>query len=710
MNKTSIKNFAIWARVQLIEAAKQRAFEYDITENGENKPNVEAIGGRLLTADEKKQRSQLISQIRGKGYTQVMEEAAYTWFNRFIALRFMEINGYLPSKIRIFTNEENEFKPEILKEAMTVELDGLKREIVLDFLDNQDNEELYKYLIITQCNALNTCLPVLFERIANWTELLFPAKLLRQDSVIGKMVSMIPQEDWTDQVQIIGWLYQYYNAELKAKADADVKQGEKITGTNLPEKTQVFTPDWIVRYMVENSLGRLWVEGHPNDELKANWKYYLEEAEQEPEVQKQLAEIRKEYAALKPEEIKVIDPCMGSGHILVYMFDVLVQIYEAYGYNTREAAGLILQNNLYGLDIDDRAAQLAYFAVMMKARQYDRRIFSRGIQPHVYAIVESNGISRDVIDYFEDGRADLKKALETIITELHDAKEYGSILNVTQVDFAALYARLEEIKEDISLFTNAAQTELRPIIEVAEAMAQKYQTVVTNPPYLGLRSIGSKTLSYIEANYPDSKNDFFAVFIEKAVKFTKPFGKTALVTAESWLSLSSFEKIRIDILESTTINNMLHLGSGAFDAGFGTVAFSLTNAYIHKFEGVYFKLNEIEAAEDKEFVVAEKNTTYLHHARQNDFSLIPGSAVSYWVSEKLFDSFVNFTALGDIAEPRQGLTTCDNDRFLRFWHEVDAQKICFSCTSSDASKDLPQVWYPYNKGGEPRKSQVRNCV
>ena len=369
MNKAAIKNYAIWARVQLIESAKQRAFEYEITENGESKANIGSIGGRLLSVDEKEQRKQLISQIQRKGYTQVMEEVAYTWFNRFIALRFMEVNGYLPSKIRVFTDENGAFKPEILKEAMSVELDELDRNKVLNLLDKQDNEALYKYLLITQCNALNTGLPYMFEKIANWSELLFPANLLRSDSVVARMVSDIPEEDWTDAVQIIGWMYQYYNTELKDDTFALLKKNVKISKERIPAATQLFTPDWIVRYMVENSLGRLWVEGHPDAELKENWKYYLEEAEQDPDVETKLAEIRKEYAVLKPEDIKVIDPCMGSGHILVYAFDVLMQIYTSAGWSERDAAKSILENNLYGLDIDDRAGQLAYFAVMMKARK-----------------------------------------------------------------------------------------------------------------------------------------------------------------------------------------------------------------------------------------------------------------------------------------------------------------------------------------------------
>ena len=723
MDKNAIKKFAVWARTELIARVSLKGVEYGITEDTIEDVNADSVGGKVLTADEKKQRQALIAEINDKGYKQVMEEVAYTWFNRFSALRFMEVNGYLPSHVRVFTDEENNFKPQIITEAIHLDLDGLDMEKVYELKDAEKTEELYKYLLIVQCNALNKILPGMFQKIADYTELLLPDNLLREGSVIQQMIELIPEDDWKDAVQIIGWLYQYYNAELKSQADNAVKQGGKITGENLPEKTQIFTPDWIVRYMVENSLGRLWLEGHPDvkeqllpteeeqaayaagnrDPEDTKWHYYLEEAEQEPEVQIQLAEIRKEYAALTPDQLKVIDPCSGSGHILTYMFDVLMKIYESYGYTTREAVASIVENNIYGLDIDDRAAQLAYFAVMMKARQYDRRFFSRGIQPHVYAVVESNHVDKFAVDYFCNGDAKLTVAMDTIISELHDAKEYGSILTVTPQDWSALYDRFAEIAEDINMSRKTALRELLPLVQTAQALAQKYDTVVTNPPYLGLRSIGVKTLGYIQKNYPDSKNDFFAVFIDKCIKFTKACGKIALVTAESWLSLSSFEKIRLSVLKTTTINNMLHLGNGAFDAGFGTVAFSLTKQFISEYYGTYYKLNDIEEPMSKENAVIERNATVQYFSWQSDFSYIPGAAVSYWVSQRLFNCFTRYTPLGDIAEPRQGLTTCDNDRFMRFWHEVCFNNIAFQCSSTDESKSLPQKWYPYNKGGEPRK-------
>ena len=572
MNKGAIQRFAIWARNELIAQVSQRAYQYGITKEGCGEANAITVGGRALTGDEQKQRKELVDQIRSKGYTQVMEEVAYTWFNRFIALRFMEVNNYLPSHIRVFSDSTGAFKPEILSDVLHLDLPGLNREKVAEYIESNDTEGLYRYLLLTQCNALNAPLPRMFEKMGGYTELLLPNNILKQDSVLGHMVADIPEADWTDQVQIIGWLYQYYNSELKDDTFALLKKNVKITKERIPSATQLFTPDWIVRYMVENSLGRIYVDKRKNegiyadgrglDEMtwheaeseriatekliadKMGWKYYLPEAEQTQEVRKQLDEIQNEYATLDVKDIKVIDPCMGSGHILVYAFDVLMQIYEATGYSQRDAAQSILENNLYGLDIDDRAAQLAYFAVMMKARQYDRRIFFRGIQPHVYAIVESNGLDSSSVEYFTNNDPQLKKAFGTLMNELRDAKEYGSILNISQVDFSALYARVEEVRADISMFREIVLNSILPLIQVAEAMAQKYEVVVTNPPYMGGRNMNNRLLEKIVAEYPQGKPDLYSAFILKAMRMTRNNGFSAMITQHSWMFLSSFETLR----------------------------------------------------------------------------------------------------------------------------------------------------------------------
>ena len=558
MNKSAIQKFAIWARTELIAQVSQKAYQYGITEEGYGEADAVTVGGHALTSDEVKQRRELVAQIRQKGYTQVMEEVAYTWFNRFIALRFMEVNNYLPSHIRVFSDSTGAFKPEILSEALHLDLPGLDKDKVAAYIESNQTDDLYRYLLLTQCNALNEALPRMFEKMGGYTELLFPNNILKADSILGRMVTDIPEEDWTDQVQIIGWLYQYYNSELKDDTFALLKKNVKITKERIPSATQLFTPDWIVRYMVENSLGRLWIEGHPDDELKSGWKYYLDEAEQEPEVQAQLDKIHAEYAALKPQDIKVIDPCMGSGHILVYAFDVLIQIYKKSGVSERDAAQNILQNNLYGLDIDDRAAQLAYFAVMMKARQYDRRIFSRGIQPHVYAIVESNGLDNVTIDYFTNNDPKLKKDFGTLVDELRDAKEYGSILNITPVDFSALYDRVEEVREDISLYRENVLNTVLPLIQVAEVMALHYDVVVTNPPYLNSSRMGTKLTNYVIQNYEEGKADFATVmYLAMQRHYLKDNGYISFITTNSWMFLKSFIKVREESLNNLTFENIV---------------------------------------------------------------------------------------------------------------------------------------------------------
>lgn len=696
MDKNAIKKYAVWAREELIERVSQKAYQYEISADAD--PNADSAHGVLLNPLEKKQRVSLINKVKDKGMDQVIEEVAYTWFNRFAALRFMEVNNYLPSRVRVFTDEEGAFKPEILTEAIHLELKGLDMEKVYALKEANDDEALFKYLIIAQCNALSSVLPGMFQKIADYTELLFPDNLLREGSVVEQMVTQIPEDNWKDQVQIIGWLYQYYNTEPKDKVFADLKKNKKITKDKIPAATQLFTPDWIVRYMVENSLGRLWIEGHPNDDLKANWKYYLKEAEQEPEVQKQLDEIHKEYSALKPEDILAIDPCMGSGHIICYMFDVLMQIYEAYGYTARDAVSSIMQNNLYGLDIDDRAAQLAYFSVMMKARQYDRRFLSRGIQPHVYAIMESNGFDTNMIDTFTGGRKELKTAISSLVSDLHDAKEYGSILDVKPVDFTALYARFDEIRnENPNMYTYQILDELLPFVQVAEMMAQKYHVVVTNPPYMGSSGMSGKLSEFVKRNYPDSKSDLFAVFIERCGQMTLKNCFQAMITQHAWMFLSSFEKLRKKLLQKTMVN-MAHLGARAFEEIGGevvqTASFVLLNDSVEDYKGVYFRLIEPTTQQSKEdmFLIGDNR----YESSSTNFK-IPDSPIAYWASKRLLDDFENGKLVSKFASPRQGMSTCDVNRFTKLWFEVSIYN-----TNIIDHKNI-SCWVRYNKGGNFRK-------
>lgn len=710
MNKSAIKNFAIWARVQLIEAAKQRAYEYEITENGENKSGLDMVGGRLLTKAEKEQRSQLISEINRKGYSQVMEEAAYTWFNRFIALRFMEVNGYLPSKVRVFTDENGAFKPEILKQAMSIELEGLDRNKVLDLLDRQDNEELYKYLLITQCNALNSGLPYMFEKISNWTELLFPANLLRQDSVLGQMISEIPEEDWTDAVQIIGWLYQYYNSELKDETFAMLKKNVKISKERIPSATQLFTPDWIVRYMVENSLGRLWYEGHL-DFNKSQWKYYLDEAKQEPEVEAQLKKIRFEYSQIRPEEIKVIDPCMGSGHILVYAFDVLMQIYTSAGWSERDAAKSILENNLYGLDIDDRAGQLAYFAVMMKARKYSRRILNGEVKPNVISIQDSNWITDDFIAYVAGTDTNMRADLIMLRKTFKDAKEYGSILNVSTMQYDSLYERIEVISrsyaEDLfqAQYKETVVEELLPLIKQSQIMSQKYDVVVTNPPYMGSNGMSEALSSFVKKEYPNTKSDLSTVCMEKAMHFCKPLGYWAMINIPVWMFLSTYQSFRKILLDRATIINMVHPGRGVFGSDFGTTSFvfinsdkSISKVDLSSYKATYYRLfdrqGEVQSIEVLQERFNGRQGKYL--AVQKDFNNLPGEPIAYWAGKNLLVAMAG-TKLEKYVSLVEGVHTRDNDTFLRVWFETSLDKTALYTFEKD------KKWFPYNKGGSFRQ-------
>lgn len=687
MNKNAIKNFAVSARILLIQAVTQKAFEYEVTEDGKNDPSQAAVNGQSLTSAEQSQRAQLIAQIQAKGFAQTMEEAAYTWFNRFIALRFMEVNNYLPSYTRIFSDEDGNFKPEVLTDAVNLEIDGLDKELVLELLEQQQNEQLYQYIIITQCNALNEGLPEMFERIGGWTELLFPKNLLREDSVIAHMVKDIPESDWNDQVQIIGWLYQYYNSEPKDKVFANLKKNIKISAADIPAATQLFTPDWIVRYMVENSLGRLWTEGHGKPE-NANWKYYLEEAEQEDSVKSELEKLRAAYREIQPEQIKIIDPCMGSGQILVYAFDVLMDIYTACGWSERDAAKSILRNNLYGLDIDRRAYQLAYFAVMMKARQYNRRILSAENQPNLANFADVMHVNTSL----------LSGSLRKFAERFQFADTYGSLMTVTKP------AGLDEaVSAFLPTFGMQAE-QLEMMMRVAQILTQKYDVVCTNAPYMGGSGMNTTLSTYVKKNFPDSKSDLFACFMEKCGQLIKRNGLYAMITQHAWMFLSSYEKLR-EKLKMHSIVDMAHLGARAFDEIGGevvqTTAFVSCGRRVADFKGTYVRLVDIVGEWEKEAAYRSGNHRYT--AKQENFSKIPGSPVAYWVSEKIFDLYINYPALGSIASPRKGNSTSNNDRFLRRWFEVNKQKMNLHCEKLTIETTLKKLWFPYNKGGVYRK-------
>lgn len=737
MNKTAIKNFAIWARNKLIADVSYDARLIGITEDGIAKPLPQSFGGTQffdigtaepysISGEAVRQRDKLIEVIQQKekdtdyktAYQYVIEEVAYTWFNRLIAIRFMEVNDYLPSHIRVLSSESGKLEPDLVTTPFDAELPFTAEEEAQIFQLKQDNklDEVFRILFLKQCNALNEILPALFEKTKNYTELLLSLSVIDQDGVVYHLIHDIPEDDFNiergGQVEIIGWLYQYYNTEPKAAAFA--KNG-KITKEEIPAVTQLFTPDWIVRYMVENSLGRLWVEGHPDCGLKENWKYYLEEAQQESEVQAKLAEIRKEYAALNPEDIKLIDPCMGSGHILVYAFDVLMQIYESAGYSQRDAAKSILEHNIYGLDIDDRAYQLAYFAVMMKARQYNRRILNGENTCHVYAIQESNSINRAHLKYFGAGMDDIEKnaakmQLEGLLDTLTDAKEYGSILNVESYNWDLLrrFVAAEDTAGQISMDSVGVEDtaeQLNRLIDIGETIARKYWVTVTNPPYAAISNLSPKVNDFVKANYPDSKVDLFAVFIERCGLMTRVSGYQAMITQHAWMFLASYENLRDKLLNKELIN-LAHLGPHAFDEINGEVvqtsSFVFCNDYFSNYNSTFVQLvgGKNEAAKAAMFISGE------HRFNKTNEQLreIQGTPyTAYWASDVVLSAFKKSHLVGDVSEPRVGMATANNDRFIRLWFEVNCNKFGINISSRKEAVESRKKWFPFAKGGEQRK-------
>lgn len=703
MNKTAIKNYAIWARVELLEAVKQKAYEYGVTQAGADDAVTGTVGGRPLSDAEKEERRELIRQIAANGYDQTMEAAAYTWFNRFIALRYMEVNGYLPGRVRVFTNEAGEFKPNILNEAMTLELPGLEPDRVMELLERQDNETLYKLLLIAQCNALSDSLPRMFERIANWTELLFPGNLLKADSVLGRMVVEIPEDDWTDQVQIIGWLYQYYISE-KHNEIVNIYKGT-IKKEDIPAATQLFTTDWVVRYMVDNSLGRYWIERHPESTLGETLKYLARPKSDE------LAYI---HESVTPQELTFFDPCMGSGHILVYAFEVLMEIYKECGYSERDATGEIVKNNLFGLDIDDRCSQLAYFAVMMKARSYDRRFLTRGIAPHVMSIQESNGLDNAVKERFmTDTRQN--QIGEYLVALFRDAKEIGSLKNAKTDDYDGYVSYLKKCEQMALQDTAFADwnTQKRPLLEQlalqADILSRKYAVVCTNPPYMNKLEGTLKT--FVTKAYKEYSGDLFSVFIFHNFSFCKEKGYSGFMTPFVWMFIKTYENLRNYILSQKALTTLIQMEYSAFEeATVPICSFVLQNCKSNN-KSLCFRLADFKGGMEvqKEKVlqaIADPNCGYFYEADQANFSKIPGSPVAYWVGENFSNNYENKN-IGDYAEIITGMTIGDNNKYLRLWFEVVNKSINIGKRTMDEINIDKNKWIPYSKGG-PRRNWYGN--
>lgn len=761
MDKTAIKNYAIWARTKLIEDIKYKASLLGITEKGiadalpqsTTQEQYFDIGTRepyAIRGVQIAQRRSLAEAIKKKAqesdyltaYNSIIEEVAYTWFNRFIAVRFMEVNDYLPCKIRVLSAVDGRQEPDIVQNPFDAKLDytSAEEELISQHQMNNEGDKLFNILFVKVCNDLSKVLPQLFEAEQDYTELLLNISYTDQDGLIYKLVHDIPEDNFdvnavdeegkpVGQVEIIGWLYQYYNTEPKNETFALLKKNVKITKERIPSATQLFTPDWIVRYMVENSLGRLVISGQlvvdsgqslvdseeeriaKEKELaeRFGWKYYLPEAKQDADVRKQLNQLTTNNYS--PETIKVIDPCMGSGHILVYAFDVLMQIYTQMGYTDKDAVLSILENNLYGLDIDKRAFQLAYFAVLMKARQYHKFILKKQPQCHIYAIAESNGINMKHLAYFGAQLDELAKPvalnqMQELIATLHDAKEYGSIISVADYDWDLLrqFAVEFDISGEMNLFDSfgieATQQRLQELVAVGEVLAQKYEVVVTNPPYMGASNMNPKLNEFIKQKYADYKSDFFSAFIIRASEMSKQEGYCGFFTPYVWMFIQSYEKLRKYLYSKATIETLIQFEYSAFEeATVPVCTFAFKNSYINK-KGCYLRLVDfrggMEVQRQKTLeAISNHNCGFYYEQCSDNFAKIPGAPVAYWVSEIDQRNFSEKPKLDECFLPREGITTGKNDLFLRLWHEISADN--FFAFKEEAK------WFPHSKGGEFRK-------
>ncbi len=709
MNKTAIKNYAVWARNELIERVTRKAFEYEVTNVGELNSTLDVVNGKLLTADEKKQRQELIRVVKEKGFDQVMEEVAYTWFNRFIALRFMEVNNYLPKRVRIFTNENNEFKPQIIDEAMNLDLYGLDKTEIYELLQSNRRQELYKKLLIATCNDMGNYLPGMFTKINDYKVLLFPDNLLNDDSVLGKLISDIDEDSWIDSdienessngITIIGWLYQYYISE-KHNQVINILKGT-VKKEDIPAATQLWTTDWVVRYMVDNSLGRYWIERNPNSSLKDKLAYLATSKNND---------LLLVNERVNPEEITFLDPCMGSGHILVYAFEIFMEIYKECGYSERDAALSIIQNNLYGLDIDDRAYQLSYFAVMMKARSYNRRILAKEVSINLASIQESNSIERFTNEDITTNK-ELNQIGEYLVNTFKHAKELGSLIDVRVLDYQLFDEYLNELKNTVSvnLYTLDWQTYVLPqMIEMskqAQILSKKYTICTTNPPYMGKMEENLKP--FVIKNYKDYSPDLFAVFMRKNFDFTIKGGYLGFMTPFVWMFIKSYEKLREYIINNKNIATLVQMEYSAYEeATVPICSFVLKNERTDT-EGYYYRLSDFKGGMEvqKEKVLeaqSNKNCGYFYEISASNFSKIPGSPIAYWISNGFVNAFANGRPLSPVAKPCAGLQTGDNGRFLRQWFEVAIKNICFDAVSTEDAYARAAHWYPYNKGGEFRK-------
>lgn len=737
MNKSKLKSYAPAARREFIQAVTDRAHLYGLSENKnetqpvEEKGDVAIIGGRAFPRKIAAQRKNLEQRIEREGFAQVMEAVAYTWFNRLLALRYMEIHGYLEHGFRVLSNPGGSTIPEILEQAAHIQLPGLDQKKAVELkLDGSKDAELYRMILVAQCNALNTAMPFLFERIDDETELLLPDNLLHSDSLIRKLVTEIDEEDW-QQVEIIGWLYQFYISEKK-----DQVIGKVVKPEDIPAATQLFTPNWIVKYMVQNSLGRIWLATYPNSSLKSKMEYYIEPAEQTAEVKAQLDAITPKE--LNPETITLLDPASGSGHILVEAYDLFKEIYLERGYRSRDIPRLILEKNLFGLDIDDRAAQMSGFALLMKARADDRRILkensprlnvmaiqgSEGIDSEsiasallkekTYSIVDGPStifpetITQPVLTATQKAEID-KNDIYDLLELFKQGKNFGSLIQVPDKIAGKLRAIANLVESNLhasDIFTQKSATTLLHFVRMAMELTRQYDCVVANPPYMGSRWMNDDLASFAANYYPECKTDLMSCFMERANTSTLKHGYWAMINIPSWMFLSSFERFRLSLLDNCHIESLLHLGRGIFGSDFGTVAFVIRRSKEVGAKGVYRRLFDkhvqVRSLGQIEQLFFNKNYgTFV--VDQSKFIKLPGSPIGYWVSNNAVIAFTAGIPMEEIANPRQGMKTLDNERFIRYWFEVSFASFKNGTQSGTEAYQSGKKWFPINHGGVFRK-------
>jgi hypothetical protein len=721
INTSIVKSYAPQARREFIAAVKTRAARFGIIDGGsatiQEQGEVAIINGQAYPRTVARQCRDLQGKIRLRGFDAVMEEVAYTWFNRFAAIRYMELHGYLDHGFRVLSHPAGEITPEIVQHAEKVDLPGLKADRVVELkLDGRRDEELYRLLLVAQCNALHAAMPFLFERINDETELLLPDNLLHSDSVIRQMVAGVPEEDW-QEIEIIGWLYQFYISEKK-----DQVIGKVVKSEDIPAATQLFTPNWIVRYMVQNSLGAKWLATYPDSPIKAKMEYYIEPAEQPEEVRRQIE--AETPQSLDPEKLTFLDPASGSGHILVEAYDLFKEIYLERGYRLRDIPRLILEKNLHGLDIDDRAAQLSGFALMMRARADDRRITSSTdpVRLNVLVVRDANDYKKQIQagNWSTSSASTVASDQQSIIGALagifRDAKTAGSLIRLPAdliVQCITLHDSLQKPQDTSGdlLAGYEAALAAEQLIRQAIALGRQYDIVAANPPYMGAKGMNERLKSFAHSYYPASKSDLFAMFMERSIAFCAPDGRMAMINMQSWMFLSSFEALRAAIFAQSTVQSMTHLGARAFDTIGGevvsTTAFVLRKGARSQEVGRYFRLVDGESEAQKASLLLktlrEGAPDRSFYASGDDFSQIPGAPVAYWISSKVRNLFSAEVPLGEVVDARQGLATADNGRFLRFWWEVDRQRSAYDADSENAVFALKRKWVAYNKGGPFRR-------